>query len=549
MNSVVQIFINCPEIVDFCLNENFLEYAINYRSKFGFSGYVTRAFYRLLNIKWKICDKLIIPNDFKRMLGLLSPNFANTNQHDASEFYSTVISALHDDTNMITVKPNYDDPSTILPGLEEVAAQLSLANYYRREFSFISSLFVSLMVNRLSCPSGHQRTKYEVVNTLPVVISNNTDIYVQVKLYRFPDLKDRFVESETESNELELAKRQSALLNSTATDSSSKAKEIFSENLDKLINSTNAREIPILLTIVLKKGDTFGKVIETLLKIKELSTIENRRYLIFNYNRYMFFQTHMKLDDYLSSNDEISVFEVVNPNQLNSFFNIKSNEKIFDIEIQARTFSFRPEFFCRRVTYQDFLPDRKVFLPVSKHNQYNCMKLYLLVFNIYSYIFVDSKRVLNQLSTAKCRPFTLKVVNKYTKLCVKCMKITFCQGCSLPMDPDEFVQLSVDDIIVMDFCSRALAEEVDMSSVNLFVTHSSHTFDKSSDIEYQLSTCLNEMSKKHLLDDKLYCSKCKEERPMEMESRVAVPSKYFSIVLLRFRVNNLSCFKQQFVKD
>lgn len=188
MNSALQVLLNLREIY-VIFNEFNLINKINFNNKFGKGfGSVTKYFYELLEQKYSAEGQILVPSEFKRSIGELNPIFKDNSQQDSFEFLNFFIDILHEDINLISVKPYIENPDyKTYKGTEEQLSQQYWANYLRRNCSFIYALFSGQMKTIMQCKKcNSKKVHFDPFNSLNIPIPESKNIFIYVKLFRLP---------------------------------------------------------------------------------------------------------------------------------------------------------------------------------------------------------------------------------------------------------------------------------------------------------------------------------------------------------------------------
>ncbi|KAL4086843.1 hypothetical protein PRIC1_013902 [Phytophthora ramorum] len=149
MSSALQCLSHTRLLVEYFKNEAYLK-DINLRNRDGTNGKLTAAFGELLRVLWISDRKRFAPNEFKKVLAKCSPQFAGSDQHDAQELLSCLLSSLSEDLNRVVKKPYTEQPDS--DGRPDaLVAEEWWQNHQKREYSVIVALFTGQYKSLLEC--------------------------------------------------------------------------------------------------------------------------------------------------------------------------------------------------------------------------------------------------------------------------------------------------------------------------------------------------------------------------------------------------------------
>ncbi|CAF4316324.1 unnamed protein product [Rotaria sp. Silwood2] len=237
MNSALQCLSNVPVLTEYFLSDAYKEH-INLDNPLGMKGDVAIAYGKLLHEMWSGNTDFYAPKFLKQSVANYAPQFSGFAQQDSQEFMSFLLDGLHEDLNLVKVKPyveKKDDDGT--------TDDTTLANeqweYYRkRNQSKIQDIFhgqIKSLVECLTC--GTRARTFDPVCFLILPIPVKAEIrtfkidYVrlngQIKTYhikcdeqgRVCNLVQQFCDR------FELKKKKNHESESTMTDATSKPGE------------------------------------------------------------------------------------------------------------------------------------------------------------------------------------------------------------------------------------------------------------------------------------------------------------------------------------
>ena len=205
MNSVLQIFLNIPQIKKIFIqklnneeknenqqvNQNFLNFLEN-RTK---NLELFKHFISLLNSKWKDTKRTLNPKIFKDICGKYNQTFQEYEQQDAYDFYTFLLDALHEESN---IKINFQQikNSETIDISEQDLANEYWANTIRNNASYFYALFMGLLQSKLICSKcKKEKIKFEPFNALNLPIPEEKKVIIKICLFRLPITLSPFYEN------------------------------------------------------------------------------------------------------------------------------------------------------------------------------------------------------------------------------------------------------------------------------------------------------------------------------------------------------------------
>ena len=150
MNSIIQGLSNCPPVMEYFANDNYIE-DINESNPLGNKGEIARSFGELLKSMWSGRHTYYVPRNFKMAVGKFAPQFSGYQQQDSQELLTFLLDGLHEDLNRIRQKPYIELKDSDNRPDDEVAAE-AWATYKMRNDSVILDLFHGLLKSTVVCP-------------------------------------------------------------------------------------------------------------------------------------------------------------------------------------------------------------------------------------------------------------------------------------------------------------------------------------------------------------------------------------------------------------
>ena len=218
MNSVLQIFLNIPQIKKIFVqelnneeknenqetkvNQKFLNFLENKTKKLE----LFKQFISLLNSKWNDTKRTLNPKVFKDICGNYNQAFKEYEQQDAYDFYTFLLDALHEESN---IKINYQQikNSETIDTSEQDLADEYWANTIRNNASYFYALFMGQLQSKLICSKcKKEKIKFEPFNALNLPIPEESKIIIKICLFRLPITLSPFYgnnkERESQNNSL-----------------------------------------------------------------------------------------------------------------------------------------------------------------------------------------------------------------------------------------------------------------------------------------------------------------------------------------------------------
>jgi hypothetical protein len=116
------------------------------------NGRVADEFAKLVQSMWSRDETVVVPSEFKHVMGELYPSFAGNEQQDSQEFLSFLLDQLHEDLNIAKrpFPPSAPDiDSENYPEAELM--ELEWRNYRARNWSLIVDMFQGTLKSKLQC--------------------------------------------------------------------------------------------------------------------------------------------------------------------------------------------------------------------------------------------------------------------------------------------------------------------------------------------------------------------------------------------------------------
>jgi len=139
----------------------------------------------------------------------------------------------------------------------------------------------------------------------------------------------------------------------------------------------------------------------------------------------------------------------------------------------------------------------------------------------------------------KYLPFLITIINKENASCSYCPWFRFCTGCILDPSESEYINISSNSVIVIEWDKDVYTQEISKNNISLIMNHSS--FETPVDIsknnnnkKITLDDCLKLFTKSEELRD-IQCEKCKKKTLFKKTLEIERLPKYLVLVLKRFK--------------
>ena len=211
MNSVLQIFLNIPEMKNILIKnsekneetddnnkEFFSQDLLHFIFKDHKNNFLLKNFLFLLKSKWIGTKKTLNPKAFKEISGRYNNTFLEDEQQDAYDFYTFLLDTLHEESNIKSkneeIKINDNDYNN-----EQELANEYWANTIRNNASFFYALFMGQIQSKLICTECQkQKIKFEPINALNLPIPESNKYIIKICLFRLPITLSPFFKQDKE---------------------------------------------------------------------------------------------------------------------------------------------------------------------------------------------------------------------------------------------------------------------------------------------------------------------------------------------------------------
>jgi hypothetical protein len=151
MNSTIQCLSATIPLARYFLGGTYRKH-IATNNPLSSKGRVATSYARLIQSMWSRDESVVVPSEFKSVVGDLHPSFAGNEQQDSQEFLSFLLDQLHEDLNIARrpfppPPPDYDSEN--YP--ERQLMEMEWKNYRARNWSIIVDMFQGTLKSKLQC--------------------------------------------------------------------------------------------------------------------------------------------------------------------------------------------------------------------------------------------------------------------------------------------------------------------------------------------------------------------------------------------------------------
>lgn len=157
MNVVIQLLANIQELRDYLKSDLYVK-DINTNNPLCSGGKVVKAFAELVKVLWSHRKHAFKPSDLKNIMGKRCSLFLGWHQHDAQEFFASLLDNLHEDLNQhqhhLTEKPSEREKprqENSTEGSDNERPETAWNSHIKRNNSFIVKLFHGQLMSKVTC--------------------------------------------------------------------------------------------------------------------------------------------------------------------------------------------------------------------------------------------------------------------------------------------------------------------------------------------------------------------------------------------------------------
>ena len=139
-------------------------------------------------------------------------------------------------------------------------------------------------------------------------------------------------------------------------------------------------------------------------------------------------------------------------------------------------------------------------------------------------------------------PFTIRIIKKSTKACIFCPWYRLCSGCVLNPAKNNYLDLSNDIIILIDWKRDIIKKEIKEANILFHLNHSSSNqmFENTEGDEDNKSIydCLDLFTHEEILKN-IHCEKCNKKTNFKKRLQIDKFPKYLVLILKRFKYTTM----------
>ena len=212
MNSVLQIFLNIPEMKDIFLKNSesinetdeknkdvFSQDLLHFVFKDHKNNFLLKSYLNLYKMKFFGAKKILNPKNFKEICGKYNNTFLEDEQQDAYDFYTFLLDTLHEESNIKLKKEEIKINESNYSNEQELANEY-WANNIRNNASYFYALFMGQIQSKLICTEcKKEKIKFEPINALNLPIPESDKYIIKICLFRLPITLSPFFQSVKEN--------------------------------------------------------------------------------------------------------------------------------------------------------------------------------------------------------------------------------------------------------------------------------------------------------------------------------------------------------------
>ncbi len=184
MNSGIQCLSHTWELTKYFLDGLYAK-EINTKNSLGLKGDMATAHSSLMKMLWYGSASSVSPWEFKKTIGRFRSAFSSFSQQDSQELVSSVLDALHEDLNRVTVKPYTELKSTDDPNDDSISVD-SWCRHLQRNQSIVVDLMHGQFKSVVNCPKCNRYSvTFDPFSVVPLPIPMDADIAVPFLYVRY----------------------------------------------------------------------------------------------------------------------------------------------------------------------------------------------------------------------------------------------------------------------------------------------------------------------------------------------------------------------------
>ncbi|CAF4888812.1 unnamed protein product [Rotaria sp. Silwood1] len=150
MNSALQCLSNIPALTEYFLSDKYKEH-INRDNPLGMKGDIAMAYGKLIHEMWSGNTDFCAPKLLKQSVANYAPQFSGFLQEDSQEFMSFLLDGLHEDLNLIKIKPYVEKKDDDGKTDDTTLANEQWEYYRKRNQSKIQDIFHGQIKSLVQC--------------------------------------------------------------------------------------------------------------------------------------------------------------------------------------------------------------------------------------------------------------------------------------------------------------------------------------------------------------------------------------------------------------
>ena len=257
MNSILQIFLNIPEMKDIFLKNSekgeetdeknkdiFSQDLLHFIFKDHKNNYLLKNYLNLFKLKFLGDKRCLNPKLFKEICGKYNNTFMEDEQQDAYDFYTFLLDTLHEESNIKFKKEEFKIDEANYNNEQDLANEY-WANNIRNNASYFYALFMGQIQSKLICTECHkQKIKFEPINALNLPIPESDKYIIKICLYRLPITLSPFFQLDKDSIITTNSVRNKILSSNKTRKKLFKLKDNYIGIYSKYTDNNRSRNIP-----------------------------------------------------------------------------------------------------------------------------------------------------------------------------------------------------------------------------------------------------------------------------------------------------------------
>jgi len=185
MNSMLQCLSHTKRLTDVFISDHYVP-QLNKTNPLGHGGMLASSYAKLIKDMW--CGKytVVVPEDFKRIIGEFQPQFSGYQQQDSQEFMLFLLDGLHEDLNRVVKKP-YVEKLESDGSDDELIARKSWGRFLlRNDSELVDSCFGQLRSHVTCVNCGYESVTFDEYSSLSLPLPIKNIVVVVALVYPLP---------------------------------------------------------------------------------------------------------------------------------------------------------------------------------------------------------------------------------------------------------------------------------------------------------------------------------------------------------------------------